>query len=187
MVLLGGMSFLLAFRRVAGILLIPPIVHWLVLPVLQPLSNELPMWITLASYAIFAILMLQAILGAIFGAEVAAQTVGQLLASGISQMVRAIWLLPVSLQRVAVRLVHVLPRAGTGDCGPMDHNLSQEATGSELSSAAAARGSPGIRRPETALATEATTSEPTGKLGQHAIDDQCAGVEKKQVDGGDAS
>jgi hypothetical protein len=135
MVLIGAVAFICRFRRIAGALLLPPALIWFAYPLVTSLSSTLPLWVQLIVYLVIALMILQAVVKFVFGPEVAANTIGQLLANGISYVFRFAWLLPTGLRRTASGIVHFFPRSSTDNMpATVDIGQSPALTGEALRS-----------------------------------------------------
>jgi hypothetical protein len=135
MVLISAVAFICRFRRIAGALLLPPALIWFAYPLVTALSSTLPLWVQVLVYFVLALLILQTVIKFVFGPEVAANTIGQLLANGILYIFRFAWLLPTSLRRTASGVAHFFPRSSTDNLpATVDIGQSPASTGEMLKS-----------------------------------------------------
>lgn len=91
---LCGLGFsIIGYRKTGLVVLAPAALHWLVFPAKSVVVDNTSLWLRLTVSFFFAAFILRAALTIIFGKEVAAQAVGQIVASTIMGAVRGLALL----------------------------------------------------------------------------------------------
>ncbi len=69
-------AFILGFNRTGTALLGWPIIDWIVLPIIEPVIDQLPGWVVAVIVAVIALVMLQGILSLLFGRAAVGHVVG---------------------------------------------------------------------------------------------------------------
>lgn len=69
-------AFILGFRRAGAALMGWPIIDWIVLPLVDPIIDQMPAWAVAALVVVVGLVMLQGLLSLLFGPEAVGHVVG---------------------------------------------------------------------------------------------------------------
>jgi hypothetical protein len=91
---------ILGLRRLAMGLAVLPLADWVLLPMVGPVLDSLPIWVSVVVLVVIALLILHALIASVFGREAAGFVVGTYLVRLIDWLFRS----PLRLGRMVRRL-----------------------------------------------------------------------------------
>ncbi len=91
----------LGWQNIARGLAVLPLVNWIVLPLLDPFIDMLPLWVLLVIVPIAALMFLHAVVATLFGREAAGHVVGTYLV----RLIDGLLLIPAGTVRLIGRML----------------------------------------------------------------------------------